>query len=335
MNAGAGALGWKTKEVPRWFKYSELPGRNGIFTGTRQSMTETFIPSALSSGCRFLTGIRAERLRRRRNQWELTATRGAATATFLADTVFVSCGAVQTPALLRRSGLRTNIGNSLAMHPTVKVVALFPEEVNNHPADVAAQQVSEFVPHASMGCSVSSQPYLSLAMLDHPDAPIDVVRNWRRAAIYYVMIAGPCSGRVRNVPFSADPLVRYPLEQEHLRALSSSLRNLCRLLLAAGATDLYPAISGTGPLRSESDLSQLPAALPRSLTSLMTIHLFSSCPMGELREVCAVDSFGRVHGHQNLFVNDASLLCTAPGVNPQGTIMALARRNALHFARAL
>jgi choline dehydrogenase-like flavoprotein len=67
----------------------------------------------------------------------------------------------------------------------------------------------------------------------------------------------------------------------------------------------------------------------------MTIHLFSSCVMGEARDVCAVDSFGKVHGQQNLFVNDASLLCTAPGVNPQGSIMAIARRNALHFANGL
>ncbi|MCX7886381.1 MAG: GMC family oxidoreductase, partial [Verrucomicrobiae bacterium] len=44
-----------------------------------------------------------------------------------------------------------------------------------------------------------------------------------------------------------------------------------------------------------------------------------------------VDSFGRVHGVENLYVNDASLLCTAPGVNPQGAIMALAHRNVIHF----
>jgi choline dehydrogenase-like flavoprotein len=63
----------------------------------------------------------------------------------------------------------------------------------------------------------------------------------------------------------------------------------------------------------------------------MTIHLFSSCPMGEDQSKCATNSFGRVHGFKNLFVNDASLLCTAPGVNPQGSIIALARRNALKF----
>ena len=44
-----------------------------------------------------------------------------------------------------------------------------------------------------------------------------------------------------------------------------------------------------------------------------------------------VDSFGRVHEFKNLRVNDASLLCTAPGVNPQGSIMALARRNVMRF----
>jgi choline dehydrogenase-like flavoprotein len=39
-----------------------------------------------------------------------------------------------------------------------------------------------------------------------------------------------------------------------------------------------------------------------------------------------------VHGHQGLYVNDASMLPDSPGVNPQGTVMALARRNALAFA---
>ena len=63
----------------------------------------------------------------------------------------------------------------------------------------------------------------------------------------------------------------------------------------------------------------------------MTVHLVGSCPMGERRDRCAVDSFGRVHDVAGLHIADASILCSAPGVNPQGTIMALARRNALAF----
>jgi choline dehydrogenase-like flavoprotein len=61
------------------------------------------------------------------------------------------------------------------------------------------------------------------------------------------------------------------------------------------------------------------------------VHAFSSCPMGERRDRCAADSHGRVYGRDNLYVNDSSMLPDSPGVNPQGTIMALARRNALAF----
>jgi choline dehydrogenase-like flavoprotein len=57
--------------------------------------------------------------------------------------------------------------------------------------------------------------------------------------------------------------------------------------------------------------------------------------MGEDQARCATNSMGRVHGTANLFINDASLIPTAPGVNPQGMVMALARRNTLHFLRKL
>jgi choline dehydrogenase-like flavoprotein len=53
--------------------------------------------------------------------------------------------------------------------------------------------------------------------------------------------------------------------------------------------------------------------------------------MGEARDRTGTDSFGRVWGHENLRVNDASLLPDAPGVNPQAAIMTIAARNAEHF----
>jgi choline dehydrogenase-like flavoprotein len=67
----------------------------------------------------------------------------------------------------------------------------------------------------------------------------------------------------------------------------------------------------------------------------MTVHLCSTVPMGEDRAVAAADSFGRLHGTDNVYVNDASLLPDAPGVNPQAAVMAIATRNARHLAGAL
>jgi choline dehydrogenase-like flavoprotein len=76
----------------------------------------------------------------------------------------------------------------------------------------------------------------------------------------------------------------------------------------------------------------LDESLPKGALSLTTVHAFASCPIGERSDRCAADSFGKVQGFENLYINDASMIPDSPGVNPQGTVMALARRNALKFA---
>jgi len=330
---GADALGWRVLEVPRWFRYDGRVDRDGCPLGTRQSMTKTFLPRALSAGARMLSESRALLLDRQHGRWQVTVRRGGETEFVTADSVFVCGGAVQTPALLRRSGITRSIGNSLALHPTVKITALFPEEINHERLGVPFHQVKEFAPRISFGCSISSLPYLMLASVDFPERRGRILAEWRRMAIYYAMITGPSAGTVRNAGPKEHPdaLVRYRLAPAELRDLSLGLRRLAKLLFAAGALELSPSVAGLPPLRSEEQLALIPSELPPERTSLMTIHLFSSCPMGENRALCATDSFGRVWEAPDLYLHDASLLPTAPGVNPQGTIMALARRNTLHY----
>lgn len=335
LDEGARRLGWKSLEVPRWFRYEATSDPAATPSGTRMSMTETFVPRALAAGAALLPDCRAIRLQRRGNAWRVLAehaAQGNRPLAIEADTVFVAGGAIQTPALLRRSGIARRVGNTLHMHPTIKVVARFPFEVNASDMGVPVHQVKEFSPRISLGCSISAPSYLALAMLDHPQQLRTVGRDWRQMAVYYGMIRGGC-GRVRPLPVFRDPLVRYRLDRESRTDLADTLVQLCRCLLAAGASALYPTLSGGNPpvITSERDLKQLPEMLPHGGANLMTIHLFSTCPMGENRARAAVDSFGRVHGREGLYVADGSLLCGAPGVNPQGTIMALARRNALKF----
>ena len=150
-------------------------------------------------------------------------------------------------------------------------------------------------------------------------------------ANYYAMITGEGRGSVRPLPGFGDPLVRFGITVNDRRDLAEGLRKLGEILFASGAVALYPGITRSSPLLRPDDLAKLPELLPVAVANLMTIHLFSSCPMGEDKTRCAANSFGRVHGLKNLYLADASLLCTSPGVNPQGSIMALARRNALKF----
>ncbi len=332
LHQGAQRLGWQSLEVPRWFAYSAA-GADAA-GGIKQSMTQTFIPRALAAGATLLPDTSVVRLHRTRTGWQLWAEHSPAGVrnrlVIDAATVFVAGGALQTPALLRRSGIKSNVGNSLKFHPTVKVVACFPEAVNSVDMGVPVHQVKQFAPRFSFGCAISTPPYLALALVDHPRNLAKVHSQWRHMAIYYAMIGGG-QGIVRPVPCYRDPLIRYRLQAIDLYDLSDALRELCRVLLAAGAEALYPSISDHPIIRSEADLTCIPCPLPPTRTSLMTVHLMASCPMGENRRLAAVDSFGKVHGLEDLYIADASLLGGAPGVNPQGTVMALVRRNALHF----
>lgn len=326
LQEGAARLSWHALEVPRWFRY-EPDG-----TGRRQSMTETFIPRFQNAGGKLQPNTRVECLRRNGTGWVLAAThRSGARVHIAADHVFVCAGAVHTPALLRRSGITRNIGNALQVHPTVKIVAQFPEPVNTAAMGVPVHQVKEFAPRLSFGGSISSPAYLALGLLDHPEAARTTAAEWHHRAVYYAMITSEGTGTVRTLPGFRDPLVRYALTASDRNHLADGLRKLAQLLFASGATTLYPSLTRGPVLRREEGEATLPGVVPDGGANLMTIHLFSSCPMGEDVARCAADSFGRVHGFQNLYVNDASLLCTAPGVNPQGSIMAIARRNALKF----
>ena len=338
LDEGAKHLGWRSLEVPRWFRYDSAASRAVAAphfhrsriapTGTRQSMTRTFIPRALSAGARLCPETRVTKIVRSGSKWLLKGSQGLEVE---AQTVFVSGGAIQTPLLLRRSGLSPIAGNSLRLHATAKIVAKFAEPINYPGMDVPVHQVKEFAPRYSLGCSISSRPHLALAMVEHPTRLLDLDRDWTRMAVYYAMIQGTGSGTIRPMPGSLDPLVRYRVSPEDLSELSLALRQLARLLFRAGAVELFPCIGGVGSLRSEAEVEKLPDPLPASRANLMTIHLSSSCPMGEDRTRAVTDSWGRVHGTDNLYIADASLLCTQPTVNPQGTIMALARRNALRY----
>jgi choline dehydrogenase-like flavoprotein len=62
-------------------------------------------------------------------------------------------------------------------------------------------------------------------------------------------------------------------------------------------------------------------------------HQAGTCRMGDDPATSVTDRWGRVHGHRNLWVMDASLHVNNGGFNPVLTILALAYRSAEHLSR--
>ena len=332
LRRGAAALGWDHDEIPRWMTY---PDGGDAASGRRQSMTRTYLPRALDAGARLLCDHRVVRLvtdRGRAFRAELTGPEGAP-VTIDFDTVVVCGGAIQTPALLQRSGFRGRVGRGLAVHPTVKLAARFDDAVNVAD-DVPVHQVKEFSPDLSFGGSASHPGLVALALTDSWPTMRTAVTAWREIAVYYAAITSEGRGRVTTLPGMVDPLVTYRLTGRDRALLGQGLARLALVMLEAGAREVFPSFRGAPVVRDRADLAALSDGFRVTAASVMTVHLCSTVPMGEDPTRTAADSFGRVHGSPNVYVNDASLLPDAPGVNPQASVMAVALRNARRLAEA-
>ena len=144
-------------------------------------------------------------------------------------------------------------------------------------------------------------------------------------AVFYVAAVGGGKGSIRPIPLVDEPLVRFPVLEGDLKRLGRGVQRLGRLLLSAGAQEIYSPVDGE-PLNGTDALDTLALGLPSTGPAISTIHLFSSCPMGEA-DPCPVDSWGKLKASSNVWISDASLMPTSPGVNPQGTLLAMVRRN--------
>lgn len=329
LERGAAKLGWRAVEFPRVFRYDDA-GR-----GQKQTMARTFIPRAVAAGGRVLADTRVDRLVRRAGRIVgVRATRDDGTGhsrplEIRAEHVFVCGGAIQTPNLLQRSGVRAGIGSGLKFHPTIKVAARFSGPLDHD--DVPMHRVNEFAPFLTLGGSASRQGHLALALADSDANYADALAHWEDVSVYYVAIRSEGAGRVLAVPGLRAPLVTYRMTDADMSRLTRGLVHLGRVLLAAGATELYAGITGSKVACTESDLMEWWDACTSARANLMTVHLTSSVRMGEAPGLTGADSFGRIWGIENLRVNDASLIPDAPGVNPQAATMMIALRNCEEF----
>lgn len=321
---GAASLGWSAHDVPRWFR-RPAGGDRGL---ERRGMTATYLAQAISSGAKVLARCRVLGVVRDGPVAAGVVCRmgGRDTPVLVrAGSVHLCGGAVQSPRLLRRSGLRGTIGGSLALHPMAKIVAVFEPGLDRRD-EVPTHQIDEFAPRMTLGGAASTPEQIALLLADRPGGRADV--DHPGAAAFHVTVSPQARGRIHAPPGLGSPLIRYQLARADFRALMAGVERLARLLFAAGAARLYLPLRRSEAVTSLAQaLARLADARPAGL-ALTAVHLTSSIGMSEDPAAAGADSLGRVHGMRNLHVNDASIVPGPPGVNPQGTVMALALRNA-------
>jgi choline dehydrogenase-like flavoprotein len=323
----------------------------GCVHNAKQSPLVTYLPDAYHAGGRFLFDTTAERLvieeGEARGVEAIFRAEGREIPVHVRARAVVAAGsAVQTPALLLRSGVRfRGVGLGLRLDPTTALLAEYAKPIRMWTGPMQTIYVTRFQDsdEGHHGPWIEAAPgHPGLAALALPwsggRAHKDAMRRIAHAAGTIVLVRDVAEGRVR-IDGQGEPVLEYRLTPRDRTNLVRGLQEAARIHLAAGARRLATlhlqecAVGdGTSPI-SPAEFDGFLDRIARLGVRENGIALFSAHPMGSARagrdsRTSAAMPTGECHEVRNLWIGDGSLLPTAPGVNPMITIAALAIRTA-------
>jgi len=354
---GCKKLGWSVETLRRNVHACMQTGYCGLGcpVNAKRSMLVTMVPDAIDAGARLVFRARADRLERRGNaitKLEATLLDSAGIAptgkklTVTAKRFVMSGGAINSPALLLRSGIddEGRVGARTFLHPAVGSAAVYDDDVFPY---AGAPQSAASHHFAHRGGEVgffleASAWYPSLmggAAPGFGGEHLAFLKDTNKTAVHVAIaidgfhdeVAG---GRVGLRPSGA-PVLDYPISAHLWRALRFAHKRMAELQFASGAKEVRTLHDPGVVVRAPGDVDRVLDAAPFAIgrVPVFTAHQMGGCAMGDDRARAVVRSEDlRHHAIENLYVIDGSVFPTSLGVNPQESIYGLARLMATRLA---
>jgi choline dehydrogenase-like flavoprotein len=331
----------------------------GCPTNAKQSMLVTTLPVALDRGATLLVETRAERFEIQGDRiaaLHCKAVRsngqvepGAPAVRVVARHYVLAAGAINSPAVLLRSGLadpHRRVGARTFLHPVVLSAATFAQEVagwQGAPQTIYSDHFLDVDPiDGPIGFKLEAPPLHPLIFTTSVggfgrDAAARFARFPNMHAILALMRDGfheeSPGGHVR-LRDDGSPELDYPLTDFVMDGARRALLTMAELQFAAGAEEVYTGHELAPVLRTWTQAKSVIAGLPMKplWTKVVSAHVMGGCGMAgdATRGVVRPDG---VHWQvENLSVHDGSLFPTSIGANPQLSIYGLVSQLATHLA---
>ena len=356
---GAHRLGWSVARTRRNVDGCANLGYCGMGRplGAKLSADVAFIPDAVAHGTRLYADARAVTLEKSHRRVVAVHAEVLDRATdrptgrrvvVRPKVVVLAGGAINTPALLLRSGvdLAGKVGARTFLHPVTGMIGLYARPIEGFsgaPQSVASHEFA-FRGPGKVGFFLEAapvHPMLAATALGGFGAVHEAImaRLPQASALIALAIDGFLPGDDGGVvSLRRDGRIRidYPLRPATLEALREGCKALARVHLSAGAEAVFSLHERPVEIRSAAEVEKLDAArFEAGRVQLFTAHQMGGCAMGSDEERSVTDVDHRLRAHENVFVVDGSVLPTSLGVNPQITIFALAHRAAERVAAAV
>lgn len=353
LEDGLKKLGWHVDAMPRAVAgcpQDEACGYCGFGcrTGSKQSATRTFLEDAQRDGARLAVRAEAE---------TVTIVDGRAGGiagrtprgpfTVRARAVVAACGAIETPALLLRSGVTGTVGKHLHLHPGAAAFGIFDDPVRIWEGTTQARFSLEFQDwdggYGPMLETIPVHPGAGSVFIPWVNASHHRRLMSRFASIGFcgVLARDRGEGRV-TIGRDGSPRVRYRISYDDERRIAEGIIKAGLVVEAAGARAIYsphafpisytPGASGAHRRWAEETRAR---GYRHGAATFYSWHQMGSCRMGTDPASSAIDAGNESHETENLFVVDSSAFPTASGVNPMLTVYGIAHLAARGIAARL
>ncbi|QQD25263.1 FAD-binding protein [Venatoribacter cucullus] len=354
LSRGATSLGIDWQTIPRNVSACWNLGYcgTGCPTNAKQSMLVTTIPAALQQGSELVYSARAERLimdGRKVLGVDITALNddyqpSGSRLVAKAPHVIMACGAINGPALLLRSKApdpHQRIGKRTFFHPTTFCFAEFDELIDPYygaPQSIYSDHFQWPSVTGPVGYKLEVPPLqpglTSVLLLGHGHQHFsDIQKLPNLHAMIALLRDGfhPHSeGGSIELAGDGTPIIDYVINDYLWDGVRRSWLSMAEIQFAAGAksvrvshvdspwfTSWEEAKAGINALEFRSNAFTAGSA-----------HCMGGLAMGEDTTRCVVDSDGKYHHLDNLYVFDGSVFPTSIGANPQLSIYGMACKQA-------
>jgi len=342
---GAKEAGYDSHYMRRYVKGCEGHGQclQGCKRLKKQSTNLTYLPEVLERGghilsCAPVKQIRFEGARAIGAQgvFRHPATKKSGARFFVRanKAVLVAASVTHSPVLLMRSGVKSRaLGKYFRSHPGSGVFGVYDEPVDMNVGATQGWASTHFRQDPGLKLeTLAIPPEMVASRLAGGGVQLmERLAEYRHLAMWCHAVRAETVGTVSAGLFGR-PVVKYSFVRRDMERMRAGIHLVAKTHVAAGAKAVIPGIRGV-PYQLPADQVDrlLEATLePRAYLAVLS-HLFGGCVMGADPSRSVVDAAGKVHGHEGLYVVDASVLPSTLGVNPQHTIMGVAG----HFAERL
>ncbi|HEV3460543.1 MAG TPA: GMC family oxidoreductase [Candidatus Dormibacteraeota bacterium] len=358
LERGMRKLGWHAAYMPRNVQGCTQDANCGFCgygcqSGAKQSTLKTYLLDAYRRRARIVVNCKVDRVliedgravgvRATVRQPEMPAW----TLIVRSRAVVAAAGAIGTPALLQRSGVRSPaVGRWLRLHPGVAVLGVFDETLRPWEGSLQAVYSDEWINLDGRyhGVKLESGP-MHPAILAHaipwrdPTQYRRLMRLLPNMSVLAPLVRDHGGGRVTARDGAAR--VDYRMGKDDLADIRRGIQAAVQIMEAGGAREIFTGQSayvsykpgqrgGIDAFMSEVDR----AGYGPGQMGYFSFHQMGSCRMGAAPATSVVGPDHQAHLVKGLFVADGSAFPSASGVNPMITIMAMAHRASRYIAAA-